>query len=239
MAFANRAPCIDCLLSLLLFQENILPRTPPSPTERLQFHIHFKFFINVITTHLIYWRANCGWLFIAIRIWRKGRTITISVIDFRFTLIALNSHWFYRLHIQSISFGVSRSCIFRFEYTCYGLNGHSPHPLKPLTRFSHALMLSEFMSCFRIPEKSSFGRVPCFLPRLVCFQSRNKWRHSLFSGAKKATSRGWSRCVEFGSRHTKLMLLSLQAFITDSLRWEDKLSPINTFFPCCFFQIWK
>ena len=37
MAFADITPCIDCLLSLILFQENILPCTPPSPTERLQF----------------------------------------------------------------------------------------------------------------------------------------------------------------------------------------------------------
>ena len=79
------------------------------------------------------------------------------------------------------------------------------------------------------PGKMVFGRFA------LDFDSRRQVSrmsfHSTFKALKTATSNGWHKCVELGSRQMNRTWFVLHASIAFAEKCDPKLSPINTFLP--------
>ena len=125
------------------------------------------------------------------------------------------------------------------EYTTSGLNGYSSHTLKPIFRLSDKFVSSDSMTFFQYGRKVFFGKCAKFSPSTSFLPVSKMLSLEFFKWSKKTTSSCWSKCVEFGKRHTKLMLLSLHAFMTRSLERISCHQSALFFFYLAAFSIWK
>ena len=106
--------------------------------------------------------------------------------------------------------------------TSSSFRGQIPLPLKPLTKFSSLISLNKR---FKSRGKCCLGSVP-FLRDSLRHSLSNALQH-LFKGPNTAKSRGWHKCVEFGTNVMNRMFISTQTLITSSLKWDPRLSPIK------------